>query len=72
MIERRVLRVRPHAHGQARAVGAPRRAADRQERAQLAGAVDPGGRIRIGDDVPESEGPGLSEIHQAVFAARDE
>jgi hypothetical protein len=34
--------------------------------------VDPGGRIRIGDDVPESEGPGLSEIHQAVFAARGE
>ena len=34
--------------------------------------VDPGGRIRIGDDVPETEGPGLSEIHQAVFAARGE
>lgn len=32
--------------------------------------VDPGGRIRLGDDVPESEGPGLSEIHQGVFAAR--
>ncbi len=33
--------------------------------------VDPGGRIRIGDEVPDTEGPGLSEIHQAVFAARD-
>lgn len=34
--------------------------------------VDPGGRIRIGDDVPSTEGPGLSEIHQGVFAARGE
>ena len=32
--------------------------------------VDPGGRIRLGDDGPETEGPGLSEIHHAVFAAR--
>jgi hypothetical protein len=32
--------------------------------------VDPGGKIRIGRDVPEAEGPGLSEVHQAVFAAR--
>lgn len=32
--------------------------------------VDPGGRIRLGDAVPEGEGPGLSEVHQAVFAAR--
>ncbi|HSM92158.1 MAG TPA: hypothetical protein VLT47_04665 [Anaeromyxobacteraceae bacterium] len=32
--------------------------------------VDPSGRIRLGDDVPETEAPGLSEIHQAVFAAR--
>ncbi|HET7824285.1 MAG TPA: hypothetical protein VFK90_03085 [Anaeromyxobacter sp.] len=31
--------------------------------------VDPGGRIRIGDTVPENEGPGLSEIHPGVFAA---
>ncbi len=31
--------------------------------------VDPGGRIRLGDDVPETDGPGLSEIHQGVFAA---
>ncbi len=30
--------------------------------------VDPSGRIRLGDEVPEMEGPGLSEIHQAVFA----
>ncbi len=30
--------------------------------------VDPGGRIRVGDAVPENEGPGLSEVHQAVFA----
>ncbi len=30
--------------------------------------VDPGGRIRLGDAVPQNEGPGLSEIHQAVFA----
>jgi hypothetical protein len=30
--------------------------------------VDPGGKIRIGDDVPETDGPGLSEVHQAVFA----
>ncbi len=34
--------------------------------------VDPGGRIRIGDEVPDTEGPGLSEIHQGVFAARGE
>jgi hypothetical protein len=34
--------------------------------------VDPGGRIRLGDAVPENEGPGLSEVHQAVFAARGE
>jgi hypothetical protein len=34
--------------------------------------VDPGGRIRIGDDVPATDGPGLSEIHQGVFAARGE
>lgn len=33
--------------------------------------VDPGGKIRIGDS-PETEGPGLSEIHQAVFAAKGE
>ena len=32
--------------------------------------VDPGGRIRLGDAVPEGEGPGLSEVHQAVFAGR--
>lgn len=32
--------------------------------------VDPGGRIRLGDDVPETDGPFLSEVHQAVFAAR--
>ena len=32
--------------------------------------VDPGGKIRIGEDVPSTEGPGLSEVHQAVFAAR--
>jgi len=32
--------------------------------------VDPGGRIRLGDAVPENEGPGLSEVHQGVFAAR--
>ena len=31
--------------------------------------VDPGGRIRLGDAVPEGGGPGLSEVHQAVFAA---
>ena len=31
--------------------------------------VDPAGRIRLGDAVPEAEGPGLSEVHQAVFAA---
>jgi hypothetical protein len=31
--------------------------------------VDPGGRIRVGDSVPENEGPGLSEVHQGVFAA---
>jgi hypothetical protein len=31
--------------------------------------VDPGGRIRVGDTVPENEGPGLSEVHQGVFAA---
>ncbi len=30
--------------------------------------VDPGGRIRIGDDAPDTDGPGLSEIHQGVFA----
>jgi len=34
--------------------------------------VDPSGRIRVGDAVPELEGPGLSEVHQAVFAARGE
>lgn len=34
--------------------------------------VDPGGRIRLGDAVPSTEGPGLSEVHQAVFAARGE
>jgi hypothetical protein len=34
--------------------------------------VDPGGRIRVGDAVPQTEGPGLSEVHQAVFAAPDE
>lgn len=31
--------------------------------------VDPGGRIRLGDAVPENDGPGLSEVHQGVFAA---
>ena len=31
--------------------------------------VDPGGRIRLGDSVPENEGPGLSEVHLGVFAA---
>ncbi|HEY6005668.1 MAG TPA: hypothetical protein VIV57_22500 [Anaeromyxobacter sp.] len=31
--------------------------------------VDPGGRIRLGDSVPENEGPGLSEVHRGVFAA---
>jgi hypothetical protein len=30
--------------------------------------VDPSGRIRLGDDLPQSEDPGLSEIHQGVFA----
>lgn len=30
--------------------------------------VDPGGRIRLGDAVPQNDGPGLSEIHQATFA----
>ncbi|BDG02955.1 hypothetical protein [Anaeromyxobacter oryzae] len=30
--------------------------------------VDPGGRIRIGDTVPNDDRPGLSEVHQAVFA----
>lgn len=34
--------------------------------------VDPGGKIRLGDAVPENEGPGLSEVHQAVFASRGE
>jgi len=32
--------------------------------------VDPSGRIHFGEDRPESEGPGLSEIPQSVFAAR--
>jgi hypothetical protein len=32
--------------------------------------VDPGGRIRIGDDLASGEGQHLSEVHQAVFAAR--
>jgi len=32
--------------------------------------VDPGGRIRLGDATPQDEGPGLSEVHQSVFAAR--
>lgn len=31
--------------------------------------VDPGGRIRIGDDLAPGEGQHLSEVHQAVFAA---
>ncbi|HTT72210.1 MAG TPA: hypothetical protein VMG32_13380 [Anaeromyxobacteraceae bacterium] len=31
--------------------------------------VDPGGRIVLGDAVPEGEGHALSEVHQAVFAA---
>jgi hypothetical protein len=31
--------------------------------------VDPGGKIRLGDALPENEGPGLSEVHQGVFAA---
>ncbi len=31
--------------------------------------VDPGGRIRIGDDLEPDEGIHLSEVHQAVFAA---
>lgn len=31
--------------------------------------VDPGGRIRLGDTVPENDGPGLSEVHQGVFAS---
>ena len=30
--------------------------------------VDPGGRIRLGDSVPENDGPALSEVHQGVFA----
>jgi hypothetical protein len=30
--------------------------------------VDPNGRLHVGDAVPETEGPGLSEIRQAVFA----
>ena len=32
--------------------------------------VDPGGRIRIGDDLAPGEGQHLSEVHEAVFAAR--
>jgi hypothetical protein len=31
--------------------------------------VDPGGKIRLGDAVPENDGPGLSEVHQGVFAS---
>ena len=31
--------------------------------------VDPGGRIRVGDDLGPGEGQHLSEIHQALFAA---
>jgi hypothetical protein len=31
--------------------------------------VDPGGTIRVGDAVPADDRPGLSEIHQGVFAA---
>ncbi len=30
--------------------------------------VDPGGRIRLGDAVPEGEGPGLADVPQALFA----
>ncbi len=31
--------------------------------------VDPGGRIRLGDAVPENDGLALSEVPQGVFAA---
>lgn len=30
--------------------------------------VDPGGRIRIGDSVPDDDRPGLAEVRQDVFA----
>jgi hypothetical protein len=30
--------------------------------------VDPNGRLHVGDSVPKTEGPGLSEIRPAVFA----
>lgn len=30
--------------------------------------VDPSGRIRIGDSVPENEGPGLAEVKPDLFA----
>ena len=41
---------------------------DRPRERPLKIFVDPDGRIRLGDDVPENEGPGLSEVHQSVFA----
>ncbi len=31
--------------------------------------VDPGGRIRLGDAVPENDGLALSEVPRGVFAA---
>ncbi len=43
-------------------------AAPREKRKKV--FVDPGGRIRIGDDLPGDEGHQLSEVHQAVFAAQ--
>ena len=30
--------------------------------------VDPAGRIRIGDSVPDDDRPGLAELRQNVFA----
>jgi hypothetical protein len=30
--------------------------------------VDPSGRLRIGDSVPETEGPGLAEVKPDLFA----
>ncbi len=48
-----------------------RRTADAQPRERSKKVfVDPGGRIRIGDAPPQGDGLGLSEVHQAVFAAR--
>jgi hypothetical protein len=30
--------------------------------------VDPSGRLRVGDSVPATEGPGLSEVPRKTFA----